>query len=129
MDELPQEMKDAYEGIVKNNKIENFMSSQDFDLIKSKYSDRHRFTDSEFTATNHSVYFTQRFKNFLQQRGQLPLHKSSHIEWKRAKDMYGSQAHFVLDKQKRFVSMATFNESNYSNYFHTTDLDQGSLGK
>ena len=128
MDELPQEVKNVYEGIVKHNKIENFLPSQDFARIKQKHSTQNRFIDTEFRATNESIYFTQKFKIFLQQRGLLSQ-RNTEVVWKRAKDMYTSQAHFVLDKQKHFMNMNSINESNYKNFFHTTDLDQGNLGE
>jgi hypothetical protein len=128
MNDLPQEFKNVYEGIVRHNKIDNFIPSQDWAQIKQKHSIQNRFTDTEFRATNESIFFTQKFKSFLQQRGLLHQ-RSNQIVWKRAKDMYLSQAHFVLDKQKNFMNMNTLNESNYRNFFHTTDLDQGNLGK
>jgi len=123
---IPTGFRDAYDSLVKNDKIENFLPDQDFYQIKRNYSISNKFIDNQFRANNDSVFFTSKFKNYLQQCGKFP-YRSDQIEWKRAKDLY-SNAHFVLDKQNKFMNMRAINESNYKNFFHTTDLDQGSLG-
>lgn len=124
---LPLQMKEAFDGLVKNNRNENFSRSQDFETIKRTYSNSNRFVDREFRTVNESVFFTSRFQNYLRSCGKFP-YRSDQIEWKRAKDLCPRDAHFVLDKHNRFFDLRRVDESNYRNLFHTTDLDQGALG-
>ncbi len=123
----PVNMNEAFNDILKNNQIDNFISTQDYQSIKRMHSIRNRFVDNQFRATNDSVCYSNKYYNYLQQCGKFN-YRTNVIQWIRAKDLYGNQAHFVLDRKNRFVDLNRADENNYKDLFHTTDLDQGSLG-
>ena len=104
---------------IKLSRVQNFISTQDYESIKKNFSNDRRFTDTEFKASEASLYFTSKFQSEILQNG--------YIVWKRAKDLV-SHAHFAVDEHGTYVSPENINESNYQRIFHTTDLDQGSLG-
>ena len=55
VDSIPLRIRDAYESIIKNDKIENYLPNQDFFKIKKSYSITNKFIDNQFRANNDSV--------------------------------------------------------------------------
>ena len=111
--------------------------------IKKKYSKTKLFTDSKFKTNNESIFYSSDFEEWLQNERKSNSRKE--IVWRRAKVFcwyflwtkflflkknkdISANAKFAVDDAGDCVKPKNLNESNYKNYFHTTDLDQGCLG-
>ena len=90
------------------------------------HSKQNRFVDTKFRASDQSVYFSREFKKYLKDNDKI---RDNEIKWKRAKDLYPN-SRFVADDSNINASFDTsmINQSNYRNFFQTTDLDQGAVG-
>lgn len=123
---MPARFKEAFEGILKTNRIEDFDQSQNFRKIQDYYSNENRFVDTQFRPCNKSIHHTESFKNWL-----VSQNKTNHRQefvWKRAKDMCRNPQFAIDETNQVFSVYHQINEQNYRNFFHTTDLDQGCLG-
>jgi hypothetical protein len=109
--------------------FEDFDSSQNYIKIKNSHSIENRFVDNIFKANNESVFTSKKFFDFLKNHHAFPDSHSNSIKWIRAKDLYGNKSHFVLNENHQKIDSNSINETNYMNYFKTTDFDQGILGK
>lgn len=113
-------MKEAFAGLLKENKIDDFNPAQNFKQIQKTHSNENRFTDNVFKACNESVYYSDSFKRSL--TGNRIISADGNIKWVRAKDL-ANDAQFVMHGESNAASQIT--EHNYTKFFHTTDLDQG----
>ena len=120
----------SFEGNANSNNYENFIQYQDFSNIKRKHSINNKFIDTEFWPSNDSIFFSERFQDYLKKKRKFPPNEKLEIEWIRAKDFCKEKnAYFVLDKQNQPIDLNLVNETNYQKIFNTRDLEQGLLGK
>ena len=119
--------KNVFEGLLNTSRITDFDQTQNFRRIEQHHSKEYRFTDTEFRACDKSVYYSSTFKDWLTRQNRM--NSNGEVIWKRAKNLV-QNACFAVDENNPSILLSahTINEANYKNYFHTTDLDQGSLG-
>ncbi|RMZ95081.1 calpain-3 isoform X2 [Brachionus plicatilis] len=124
---MPARFKEAFEGILKTNRVEDFDETQNFRKIQDKHSISNPFVDTTFRPCNTSIFYTESFRNWLISLGKADYR--GNFIWKRAKDLYPNPQFAVDDSDKNYLSVYNkINEKNYKALFRTTDLDQGSLG-
>ena len=124
---MPARFKDAFESLLKVNRIEGFSPKQNFQAIQATYSAQNRFTDNEFPPTNDSIFYTDNFKYWLISQNRVTPRRGQFV-WKRAKDLVNNAQFAIDDETNQPFSPYSINERNYKRYFRTTDLDQGCLG-
>lgn len=110
--------------------IEDFSPNQNFENIRKKHSNTNRFVDTEFPACDDSIYHTDEYQNYLLNFYPSVSTTGGKFVWIRAKD-YVQNAQFATDDslEKKPFSPSTINVTNYRQYFRTTDLDQGCIGR
>jgi hypothetical protein len=121
--------KESFENLLKTNRIQDYDETQNYNRIKRTHSIHNRFVDTKFRTVNSSIYYTEKFRNYLKNQNKIG-HTYDGVIWKRAKDLHKT-ARFAVDDQNSlnvYSDSNIINERNYKKYFQTTDLDQGSLG-
>jgi len=109
--------------------IKNLSAQQDYAKLKAQHNGAKLFVDTEFPASNSSVYRTTEFKKWLIRKKRIT--PCGQVLWKRASEIAASAVpNFSLAKSKRLLLtyMPARLKAKRPSFGRASDLSQGYVG-